>query len=141
MIRATFAARGAVEGHAAGMRDPPGINALAAAGMVSDHEAATAEEAWDTLRRGLFLETRPHAVPDIFAGLPERGLRGRSRLALAARPPRLRGGSHQPPKISVNRSLFAASSASAFAGSKLGSLISERGGKPAGGATSGCAGR
>jgi adenine deaminase len=50
--------RGVVEGHAAGLRDLARINAFAAAGMASDHEAWTAEEAWDKLRAGLFLEMR-----------------------------------------------------------------------------------
>ncbi|MFN6979858.1 MAG: adenine deaminase C-terminal domain-containing protein, partial [Gemmobacter sp.] len=81
MIRATFAARGVVEGHAAGMRDLPSINAFAAAGMASDHEAWTAEEAWDKLRRGLFLEIRPHSMPEIIAGLMDRGLRDWSQVA------------------------------------------------------------
>jgi len=83
MIGATFAARGVVEGHAAGMRDLPRINAFAAAGMASDHEAWTAEEAWDKLRAGLFLEIRPHSMPEIIAGLLERGLRDWSQVAFA----------------------------------------------------------
>ncbi|MFN3292671.1 MAG: adenine deaminase C-terminal domain-containing protein [Gemmobacter sp.] len=83
MIRATFAARGVVEGHAAGIRDLPRINAFAAAGMASDHEAWTAEEAWDKLRRGLFLEIRPHSMPEIIGGLLERGLRDWSQVAFA----------------------------------------------------------
>lgn len=83
MIGATFAARGVVEGHAAGMRDLPGINAFAAAGLASDHEAWTAEEAWDKLRHGLFLEIRPHSMPDIIGGLLERGLKDWSQVAFA----------------------------------------------------------
>ena len=83
MIRATFAARGVVEGHAAGIRDLPRINAFAAAGLASDHEAWTAEEAWDKLRHGLFLEIRPHSMPDIIAGLLDRGLRDWSQVAFA----------------------------------------------------------
>lgn len=83
MIRATFAARGVVEGHAAGIRDLPRINAFAAAGLASDHEAWTAEEAWDKLRCGLFLEIRPHSMPDIIAGLLDRGLRDWSQVAFA----------------------------------------------------------
>ena len=83
MIRATFAARGVVEGHAAGIRDLPRINAFAAAGLASDHEAWTAEEAWDKLRRGLFLEIRPHSMPDIIGGLLDRGLRDWSQVAFA----------------------------------------------------------
>ena len=83
MIEATLAARGVVEGHAAGLRDLANINAFAAAGLSSDHEAWTAEEAWDKLRRGLFLEIRPHSMPEIIAGLLERGLRDWSQVAFA----------------------------------------------------------
>ncbi len=83
MIEATFAARGVVEGHAAGLRDLANINAFAAAGLASDHEAWTAEEAWDKLRHGLFLEIRPHSMPDIVAGLLQRGLRDWGQVAFA----------------------------------------------------------
>ena len=82
MIGATLAGRGVVEGHAAGIRDLPGINAFAAAGMASDHEAWTAEEAWDKLRRGLFVQIRIHTMQDIVAGLMARGLRDWSQLAV-----------------------------------------------------------
>ena len=74
MIEATFAARGVVEGHAAGMRAPVDISAFAAAGMASDHEAWTAEEAMDKLQRGLFLEMRPHSLREMIGGLIARGL-------------------------------------------------------------------
>lgn len=82
MIEATIAARGVVEGHAAGIRDLPGINAFAASGIASDHEAWTADEAWDKLRRGLFLELRVHTMPEIIAGLLERGLADWSQVAV-----------------------------------------------------------
>ena len=75
MIRATFEQRGVVEGHGAGLRDLPSINAFAAAGLSSDHEAWTPEEAWDKLTRGIFIEIRPHSMPDIIGGLLKRGLR------------------------------------------------------------------
>lgn len=81
MIGATLAGRGVVEGHAAGIRDLAGINAFAAAGMASDHEAWTAEEAWDKLRHGLFVQIRVHTMPEIVAGLLERGLKDWSQLA------------------------------------------------------------
>lgn len=82
MIEATFAARAVVEGHAAGIRDLPGINAFAASGIASDHEAWTAEEAWDKLRRGLFVEIRVHTMSDIIGGLLERGLEDWSQVAV-----------------------------------------------------------
>ncbi|MEM8728647.1 MAG: adenine deaminase C-terminal domain-containing protein, partial [Pseudomonadota bacterium] len=83
MIEATFAARGVVEGHAAGLRDLANINAFAAAGLASDHEAWTADEAWDKLTHGLFLEIRPHSMPEIIGGLLERGLKNWSQVAFA----------------------------------------------------------
>jgi adenine deaminase len=83
MIQATFEKRGVVEGHGAGLRDLPSINAFAAAGLSSDHEAWTPEEAWHKLRRGIFIEIRPHSMPDIIKGLMERGLRDWSQVAFA----------------------------------------------------------
>lgn len=82
MIEATFAARGVVEGHAAGIRDLPGINAFAAAGLASDHEAWTAAEALDKLRRGLFVEMRPHSLKEMVAGLLAAGITDWSQFAL-----------------------------------------------------------
>ncbi len=83
MIEATFAARGVVEGHAAGLRSLPEINAFAAAGLASDHEMATADEAWEKLRRGLFIEIRIHTMPEIIGGLLARGLADWSQVAFA----------------------------------------------------------
>ncbi|WP_421761725.1 adenine deaminase [Devosia sp.] len=83
MIEATFAARGVVEGHAAGLRALPEINAFAAAGMASDHEMFTAEEAWDKLRRGLFIEIRIHTMTEIIKGLLDKGLEDWSQVAFA----------------------------------------------------------
>ncbi|TPW28231.1 adenine deaminase [Martelella alba] len=83
MIEATIAARGVVEGHAAGLKDLPTINAFAAAGLASDHEAWTAEEFWDKLTHGLFAELRPHSMPDVIKGLLQRGLADWSQIAFA----------------------------------------------------------
>lgn len=83
MIQATFEKRGVVEGHGSGLRDLASINAFAAAGLSSDHEAWTPEEAWDKLGRGIFIEIRPHSMPDIIKGLLERGLRDWSQVAFA----------------------------------------------------------
>ena len=82
MIGATMAARGVVEGHGAGLRDLPDINAFAAAGLASDHEAWTAQEAWDKLRRGIFVQIRVHTLDDIIKGLLDLGLRDWSQLAV-----------------------------------------------------------
>jgi adenine deaminase len=83
MIEATFEKRGVVEGHAAGLRDLPTINAFAAAGMASDHEAWTPEEFWDKLTHGLFAELRVHSLPDVIKGLLARGLQDWSQVAFA----------------------------------------------------------
>ena len=83
MIEATFAGRGVIEGHAAGLRGLPEINAFAAAGMASDHEAWTPEEVRDKLRRGLFMELRPHSLPEIVNALLADGLEDWSNFALA----------------------------------------------------------
>jgi adenine deaminase len=74
MIEATFAARGVVEGHGSGLRDLNSINAFAAAGLASDHEVQTPEETWDKLMRGLFVELRIYAMPEIIRFLIGKGL-------------------------------------------------------------------
>ncbi|GGA66277.1 adenine deaminase 2 [Nitratireductor aestuarii] len=83
MIQATFERRGVVEGHAAGLRDMDSINAFAAAGLASDHEAWTPEEFWEKLAHGLFMELRVHSMPDVIKGLLERGLQDWSQIAFA----------------------------------------------------------
>jgi adenine deaminase len=83
MIRATFERRAVVEGHGAGLRDVPGINAFAAAGLASDHEAWTPEEVWEKLSRGIFMELRPHSMDQIIPHLLERGLADWSQIAFA----------------------------------------------------------
>ena len=82
MIRATFEQRGVVEGHAAGLRGVNDINAFAAAGLASDHEAWTTAEVQDKLRRGLFIELRPHSAPEIIRGLLAAGQTDWSNFAL-----------------------------------------------------------
>lgn len=82
MIEATFARRGVIEGHAAGMRAINDINAFAGAGMASDHEAWTPEEVADKLRRGLFMELRPHSLVEIVTGLLASGQQDWSNFAL-----------------------------------------------------------
>jgi len=82
MIEATFAQRGVVEGHAAGMRAIDDINAFAGAGMASDHEAWTSQEVADKLRRGLFMELRPHSLREIVRDLLAQGQQDWSNFAL-----------------------------------------------------------
>ncbi|OAN76379.1 adenosine deaminase [Jannaschia sp. EhC01] len=82
MIEATFEKRGVIEGHAAGIKDLPTINAFGAAGLASDHEAWTTQEVLDKLRRGLFMELRPHSLPEMIRGLLDAGLTEWSHFAL-----------------------------------------------------------
>lgn len=81
MIGATFAGRAVVEGHGAGLRDPASINAFAAAGLASDHEVMTPEEAWEKLAHGIFLEIRPHSMDTVIPFLLARGLADWSQVA------------------------------------------------------------
>ncbi len=81
MIGATFARRGVVEGHGAGLRDAAAINAFAAAGLASDHEVMTAEEAWEKLAHGVFLELRPQSMDTLIPALLARGLADWSQVA------------------------------------------------------------
>ncbi|MEE8174692.1 MAG: adenine deaminase [Dehalococcoidia bacterium] len=48
---------GSIDGHAPGLRGR-GLNAYIASGILSDHEATTAEEAEEKLRRGMYLMIR-----------------------------------------------------------------------------------
>lgn len=83
MIRATWEGRGVAEGHAAGLRDGPTVNAFAAAGLASDHEMWTAEEALDKLAAGLFVELRVHSLAEMVQGLLAAGLEDWSQIAFA----------------------------------------------------------
>ena len=59
-----------IDGHAAGL-DEVGLNAYGVAGIKNDHEAVTAEEALDRLRRGMYVLMREGtAAKDIEALLP-----------------------------------------------------------------------
>ena len=82
MIGATFAQRGVVEGHGAGLRARPEINGFAAAGLASDHEVWTPQEALDKLAAGLFVELRPRALPEVIPALLAAGLVDFSQVAL-----------------------------------------------------------
>ncbi|RYE78099.1 MAG: adenine deaminase, partial [Myxococcales bacterium] len=81
MIGATMAARGVVEGHGAGLRSMAEINAFAAAGLASDHEVASPEEAWDKLRHGLFVEIRIYNMQEIVEYFLAQGLQDWSQVA------------------------------------------------------------
>ncbi|MBW6420684.1 amidohydrolase family protein [Rhizobium sp. XQZ8] len=81
MIGATFEQRGVVEGHGAGLRDLASVNAFAAAGLASDHEGWFLEEVWQKLQHGLFIELRPHSLPEVIRGLIEKNLADWSQVA------------------------------------------------------------
>ena len=81
MIEATFAQRGVVEGHGAGLRSASEINGFAAAGLASDHEVLNAQEALDKLAAGIFVELRPRSIPEIVPALLAAGLVDFSQLA------------------------------------------------------------
>lgn len=65
-----------IEGHAAGMRDINDINAFSVAGMASDHECWTDQAVPDKLRRGVFIELRHHALPEVLRVLVAAGQQG-----------------------------------------------------------------
>ena len=66
MIEATFAARGRRRGPRFGSPRPLlDQRPFAAAVLASDHEVQTPEETWDKLTRGLFIELRIYAMPEI----------------------------------------------------------------------------
>jgi adenine deaminase len=80
-IEATIEGRGVVEGHGAMLTSLTDICAFAAAGISSDHELFAAQEAWDKLQRGIFLEVRPSFAP-LIKDLIERGLKDWSNVAV-----------------------------------------------------------
>lgn len=82
MIGATFAGRGVVEGHGAGLTSLADINAFAAAGLAGDHEGRGAQEVREKLRRGIFCEIRPQSLAEIFKGLIAEGQKDWSQFAL-----------------------------------------------------------
>jgi adenine deaminase len=82
MIQATRNQRGVVEGHGAGLTDPASINAFAAAGLSSDHEARLPEEGYEKLKRGVFLEVRVDTAQDLFPYLVKQGLKDWSNVSV-----------------------------------------------------------
>ena len=82
MMQATRDSRGVIEGHGAGLIDPASINAFAAAGLSSDHEARQPEEGFEKLRRGVFLEVRVDTARDLFPYLIKQGLKDWSNVSV-----------------------------------------------------------
>jgi len=81
-IQATRDNRGVIDGHGAGLRDLAEINAFAAAGLSSDHETRMAEEAWDKLRHGLFLQLRDENIERAVPLFVKQGLADWSNISL-----------------------------------------------------------
>jgi adenine deaminase len=71
-----------VEGHGSGLTDLHDISAFAAAGLSSDHEVWSFEEAWNRLTYGFFTELRPFSYDAIIPQLIARGLKDWSNVAL-----------------------------------------------------------
>lgn len=82
MIQATFDHDGVVEGHGGGLVVADDINAFAAAGLSSDHEARLPQEALDKLRRGIFIEARVDLTRELIPLLLKVGLQDWSNLSV-----------------------------------------------------------
>jgi adenine deaminase len=81
-MQATRRARGVIEGHGTALRDLASINAFAAAGLSSDHEARLADEIAAKHERGIFIQLKKEFVAVGVRELVRRGLRDWSNLAL-----------------------------------------------------------
>lgn len=82
LIQATRDNRGVIDGHGAGLTDPARINAFMAAGLESDHETRSAEEAWFKLQRGIFLQMRDDVIERAFPYFVKQGLTDWSNISL-----------------------------------------------------------
>ena len=82
VIQATWDARGVVEGHASGLTDFNIINAFSAAGLSSEHSARAAQEGWDKLRKGIYMQLTPNGIRTVIPLLVEKGLNDWSNLAI-----------------------------------------------------------
>ena len=82
LIQATRDNRAVIDGHGAGLTDPARINAFMAAGLESDHETRSAEEAWFKLQRGIFLQMRDDVIERAFPYFVKQGLTDWSNISL-----------------------------------------------------------
>ena len=82
VIQATWDTGKVVQGHGAGLVTPNEAAAFAAAGLSSDHEVRQAEEAWEKLSRGVFLELRPDSLLNAVPALLKHGIRDWSHVSL-----------------------------------------------------------
>ena len=81
-IQATRDNRGVIDGHGSGLRDLNRINAFAAVGLTSDHETRVAEEAWQKLQAGLFLQLRDDNIEKAVPLFVKNGLKEWSNISL-----------------------------------------------------------
>jgi adenine deaminase len=82
MIDATIDHRAVVEGHGSGLVKTDEINAFAASGLSSDHEARLPQEGLDKLRRGVFIEARVDLMRTLFPFLIANRLQDWSNLSV-----------------------------------------------------------
>ncbi|AWT59904.1 MAG: Adenine deaminase [Candidatus Moanabacter tarae] len=82
VIQAAMDSRGVVEGHGAGLTELSEINAFAASGLESDHEVRLAEEAWDKVNRGVFLQIRYDVIQSIVKHFLDKGIQDWSHLSI-----------------------------------------------------------
>jgi adenine deaminase len=75
-------ARGIIDGHGSGLWDIDRICAFAAAGLSSDHETRLAQEAWDKMQRGLFLQLRDENIQRALPLFVKNGLKDWSNISL-----------------------------------------------------------
>jgi adenine deaminase len=81
-IQATRDNRGVIDGHGSGLGDLDRINAFAASGLTSDHETRAAEEAWEKLRHGLFLQLRDDNIERAVPLFLQKGLKDWSNISV-----------------------------------------------------------
>ena len=81
-VQATEDKRGVVEGHGAGLFKLTEINAFAAAGLTSDHEVKQAQECWEKLCRGVFLEMRVETIPSAIPYFLQQGIKDWSNVSV-----------------------------------------------------------
>jgi adenine deaminase len=75
-------ARGIIDGHGSGLWDLDRICAFAAAGLSSDHETRLAQEAWDKMQRGVFLQLRDENIQRALPLFVKNGLKDWSNISL-----------------------------------------------------------
>jgi adenine deaminase len=81
-IQATRDHRAVIEGHGSGLWDLDRINAFAGSGISSDHEARIAQEAWDKMQRGVFMQLRDTVADKAIPLFVKNGLKDWSNVSL-----------------------------------------------------------